>query len=97
MYMWPTMNIEEMLQPKYKKDPCGLKKLRFREHDETLSRMRRLYAAYRCTKCDKFGHNSRKCESNEHDPNALKRKASYHKLTMLLFFINNVLQNDCDL
>ncbi|KAI5394406.1 hypothetical protein KIW84_061188 [Lathyrus oleraceus] len=48
--------------------------MRFREHDEFGSRMRRLGVAYRSTKYNKFGHNSRKFHSKEYDPNALKRK-----------------------
>lgn len=52
------------------------KKLRFREHDETRSKMRRSNVVYRCTytKCDKFIHNSRKCQSKEQDPKVLKER-----------------------
>ncbi|CAK8567268.1 unnamed protein product [Lathyrus sativus] len=63
-----------MLPPLYKKGLGRPKKLRFIEHDETGSRMRWLGVAYRCTKCDKFVHDSRKFQSTEQDPNALKRK-----------------------
>ncbi|KAI5428387.1 hypothetical protein KIW84_033394 [Lathyrus oleraceus] len=74
MDMWSNVDVEDMLPPQYKKGLGRPKKLRFREHDETGSRMRRSGVAYRCTKCDKFGHNSRKCQRNEQDPNTLKRK-----------------------
>ncbi|CAI8598444.1 unnamed protein product [Vicia faba] len=74
MDMWPTVDAEELLPPQYKKGPGRPKKLRFRELDENGSRMRRVGVAYRCTHCDKFGHNSRKCQAKEQDPNALKRK-----------------------
>ncbi|CAL5214105.1 unnamed protein product [Lathyrus oleraceus] len=74
MDTWPNMDIEDMLPPQYKKGPCKPKKLRFIEHDESGSRMSRHGVAYRCTKYDKFGNNSRKCHSKEHDLNALKRK-----------------------
>ncbi|KAI5416016.1 hypothetical protein KIW84_041168 [Lathyrus oleraceus] len=81
--MWPTVDIEEMLPSKYKKGPSRHTKLRFREHDVTCSRMMMPGLTCRCTKCDKFGNNSRKFQSNEHDPNALKRKVAYHKLAIL--------------
>ncbi|CAK8562212.1 unnamed protein product [Lathyrus sativus] len=63
-----------MPPPSFKKGPGRPKKLTWREHDETGSRMRSPGVAYRCTKCDKFGHNSRKCQSIIQDTNALKRK-----------------------
>ncbi|CAK8532014.1 unnamed protein product [Lathyrus sativus] len=72
--MWPNVDVEEMLPPKYKKEPCRPKKLRFIEHGKTGSRMRMSDVAYRCTKCDQYGHNSRKYKRNEQNPNALKRK-----------------------
>ncbi|KAI5432711.1 hypothetical protein KIW84_020131 [Lathyrus oleraceus] len=58
-----------MLPPQYKKGLGRPKKLRFREHDESGSRIRRPVVAYKCTKCDKFGHNLKKCQSKEKDPN----------------------------
>lgn len=85
MDMWPTVDIEEMLPSKHKKGPSRHTKLRFREHDERCSRMMRPGLTCRCTKCDKFGNNSRKFQSNEHGPNALKRKVAYHKLAILHF------------
>ncbi|XP_058756746.1 uncharacterized protein LOC131629959 [Vicia villosa] len=74
MDMWPTMDVENFLPPQYKKGPGRPKKQRFRELDESGSRMRRVGVSYRCTKCDKLGHNSRKCQATEQHPNALKRK-----------------------
>ncbi|CAL5214511.1 unnamed protein product [Lathyrus oleraceus] len=74
MDMWPNVDVEDILPPQYHKGTGSPKKLRFKEHDEIWSRRRRPCIAYRCTKCDKFSHNSRKCHSNEYDPNALKRK-----------------------
>ncbi|XP_058761902.1 uncharacterized protein LOC131657970 [Vicia villosa] len=74
MDMWPSVDVEDMLPPMFKKGPGRPKKLRFREQDESGSRMRRPGISYRCTKCDQFGHNSRKCKSKEQNPNALKRK-----------------------
>ncbi|XP_058756954.1 uncharacterized protein LOC131630180 [Vicia villosa] len=74
MDMWPTVDAENLLPPQYKKGPGRPKKLRFRELDESGSRMRRVGVSYRCTKCDKLGHNSRKCQATEQNPNALKRK-----------------------
>ncbi|XP_058751002.1 uncharacterized protein LOC131624021 [Vicia villosa] len=74
MDMWPTVDAEDLLPPQYKKGPGRPKKLRFRELDESGSRTRRVGVAYRCTKCDKFDNNSRKCQAKEQDPNALKRK-----------------------
>lgn len=61
MNMWPTVDIEDMLPPLYKKGLGRPKKLRYKDHDETMSMMRRPRVAYRCAKCDKFGHNSNKC------------------------------------
>ncbi|CAK8568814.1 unnamed protein product [Lathyrus sativus] len=74
MDMWHAVDVENMFPHQYKKGPSRPKKLRFREQDESGSRIKRHGVAYRCTKCDKFGHNLRKCQSKEQDPNALKRK-----------------------
>ena len=35
MDMWPTVDVENMLPPQYKKGPGRPKKLRFREQDES--------------------------------------------------------------
>ena len=49
MDMWPNVGVEEMLSRQYKKGLGRPKKLRFREHDESGSRMKRSGLAYRCT------------------------------------------------
>jgi hypothetical protein len=77
MEMWPQVDIEEPLPPHYKRGPGRPKKLRIREVDELGSRMRRPGVSYRCTKCDKFGHNKRKCKSTTQDPNAAKRQVNF--------------------
>ena len=59
----------------YKKGPGRPRKLRIRECGEEGARRRRLPGvSYRCTKCDKFGHNAQTCKSTTQDPNGLKRK-----------------------
>jgi hypothetical protein len=77
MEMWPEVDIEEPLPPHFKRGPGRPKKLRIRELDELGTRMRRPGVNYRCTKCDKFGHNKRKCKSTIQDPNASKRKVYF--------------------
>lgn len=74
MDMWPNVDVEDMLPPPFKKGPGIPRKLRFMGHDENGSRMRSPSVSYRCTKCDKYGHNSRKCQSKEQYCVALKRK-----------------------
>ena len=51
------------------------------ECGEDDARRRRPGVAYKCTKCDKFGHNVMSCKSHTQDPNALKRKVLF-KTTM---------------
>jgi hypothetical protein len=80
MEMWPEVDIEEPLPPHYKRGAGRPKKLRIREVDELGTRMRRPGVSYRCTKCDKFGHNYRRCKSTIQDPNAAKRKVYYFNL-----------------
>jgi len=60
----------------FKKGLGRPKKLRFREPGEGGARFRRPDVAYRCTTCDKFGHNARTCKENQ-NPAALKRKVLY--------------------
>ncbi|CAK8564798.1 unnamed protein product [Lathyrus sativus] len=74
MDMWPKVDVEDMFPPSFKKGPGRHMKLRFMEHYESGSRMRRLGVSYRCTKCDKIGNNSRKCRNKEQNPAALTRK-----------------------
>lgn len=85
--MWPTVDVDDMLTSKYKKSPGRPKKLRFREHDETRSKTRSPGVAYRCTKCDHFDHNSRKCKNNVQNPNALKINATYHCLLCTIYYL----------
>jgi len=54
----------------------GQKKLRIREFDENGGRMRRPGVTYRCTKCDKIGHNKRRCKSDVQHPEAAKRQVN---------------------
>ncbi|KAI5391283.1 hypothetical protein KIW84_076215 [Lathyrus oleraceus] len=49
------------------------KKIRIRESGEDGARKRRSGVAYKCTKCDNFGHNAMTCKATTQDPNALKR------------------------
>lgn len=74
MDMWPEVEAPELLPPNYKNGPGRPRKLRIREFDENGSRMRRQGVAYRCTKCDQFGHNQRRCKSDVQNPEAAKRK-----------------------
>ncbi|KAI5388074.1 hypothetical protein KIW84_073964 [Lathyrus oleraceus] len=57
-----------------KKSPDKPRKLRIRECGEDGAIIRFPGVSYRCTKCDKFGHNIQSCKSKKEDPNALKRK-----------------------
>jgi len=77
MKMWPEVDIQGPLPPHFKSGPGRPKKLRIREVDELGTRMRRPGVSYRCTKCDKFGHNKRRCKSTIHDPNDAKRKVYF--------------------
>lgn len=78
MNMWFNVDVKDMLLLKYKKGLGRPKKLMFREHDETGSKTRRPGVAYRRTKFDNFGHNSRKSQRKKHCPKTLKRKVIYH-------------------
>ncbi|XP_058769018.1 uncharacterized protein LOC131642868 [Vicia villosa] len=73
--MWPEVQSDPIIPPMYKRGPGRPKKLRIRECGEDGARRRRFPGvSYRCTKCDKFGHNAQTCKSTTQDPNALKRK-----------------------
>lgn len=72
--MWPEVQSEELLRPMYKKGHDIQRKLRTRECGEDGARRRLPGVSYRCTKCDKFGHNVQSCKRKKQDPNALKRK-----------------------
>ncbi|XP_058781430.1 uncharacterized protein LOC131655613 [Vicia villosa] len=73
--MWPEVDADPIMPPMYKRGPGRPKKLRIRECGEEGARRRRLPGvSYRCTICDKFGHNAQTCKSTTQNPNALKRK-----------------------
>ncbi|XP_058749183.1 uncharacterized protein LOC131622170 [Vicia villosa] len=73
--MWPEVEADPIMPPMYKRGPGRPKKLRIRECGEEGARRRRLPGvSYRCTICDKFGHNAQTCKSTTQNPNALKRK-----------------------
>lgn len=75
--MWPEVESEVLLPPMYKKGPGRPRKLRIRESGEEGARKRLPGVSYRCSKCDKFGHNSQSCKSKTQDPNGLKRKVQF--------------------
>ncbi|XP_058759549.1 uncharacterized protein LOC131632841 [Vicia villosa] len=77
--MWPEVEMEQVLLPSYKKGPGRPRKVRIRELGEEGARQRRHKIEYKCTKCDKFGHNALTCKSLTQDPNALKRKRKVKK------------------
>lgn len=75
--MWPTVaGAVELQPPQFKRGPGRPKKLRTREVDEDQNRtkLKRANTSYRCTRCDKLGHNSRSCKSPVVNPNAQARK-----------------------
>ena len=52
------------MPPKYKRGIGRLKKLRRREVDEDLNptKLREKTTEYQCRRCEKLGHNQRKCD-----------------------------------
>src|SRR3954464_14229247 len=70
--MWPNVESEDLLPPDFKKGPGRPRKLRIRETGEEGARRRLPGVSYRCTRCDKIGHNIKSCKSKVQDPNALK-------------------------
>ncbi|XP_058755001.1 uncharacterized protein LOC131628150 [Vicia villosa] len=72
--MWPNVESEDLLPPDFKKGPGRPRKLRIRETGEEGARRRLPGVSYRCTRCDKIGHNIKSCKSKVQDPSALKRK-----------------------
>ena len=54
---YTEVDAPKLLPPTYKNGPGRPRKLRIREFDENGARMRRQGVAYKCTKCDQFGHN----------------------------------------
>lgn len=71
-----TSFTDELLPTVYKNGPGRSRKVRIRECGEDDARKRIPNVAYKCTKCDKFGHNALSCKSLTQDPNALKRKVT---------------------
>jgi len=69
--IWPEVEVEEMLPPSYKRGPDRPKKQRRGEPDEDPNKGRTT-TTYRCTKCNKHGHNTRSCISQVTDPEAKK-------------------------
>ncbi|KAG4950031.1 hypothetical protein JHK86_043270 [Glycine max] len=57
-------NPSSVLPPKYKRGIGRLKKLRRREVDEDLNptKLREKTTEYQCRRCEKLGHNQRKCD-----------------------------------
>ncbi|XP_058746238.1 uncharacterized protein LOC131619115 [Vicia villosa] len=72
--MWPEVESDELLPPIFKKGLGRPRKLRIRKTGEDGARRRLPGVSYRCTTCDKFGHNAQTCKSSVQDENALKRK-----------------------
>lgn len=72
-YMWPEVDMEEMLPPSYKRGPGRPKKLKRREPDEDPNKVR-TQTTYCCTRCGVHGHNARNCTSQVVDHESKKRK-----------------------
>ncbi|KAI5425259.1 hypothetical protein KIW84_031165 [Lathyrus oleraceus] len=72
--MWSKVDAYELHPHLYKKGHVRPTKIRLRELGEGGSRMRRVGVTYRCTKCDKMVHNSRRCKETVQNPETLKRK-----------------------
>jgi len=84
------VECEELLPPAYKKGPGIPKKLRRREADEAPSshgKYRRSGTTYRCTRCDKFGHNAKGCKSLTINPNAKIKVFHFIIVTVITFHI----------
>jgi hypothetical protein len=71
--MCPEVDMEKMLPPSYKRGPGRPKKLRRREPDEDLHKIR-TQTTYCCTRCGVHVHNARSCTSQLVDLEAQKRK-----------------------
>ncbi|CAK8531341.1 unnamed protein product [Lathyrus sativus] len=61
--MWSEVQTNELLPPVYKNGPGRSRKVRIKECGKDGSRRRRPGVAYKCSKCDKFGHNALSCKS----------------------------------
>jgi hypothetical protein len=73
--MWPSPSVavEEMLPPAYKRGPGRPKKLRVRAPHEDPSK-RKTKTTYQCTRCGAEGHKCTSCKAVEVNPDAAKRK-----------------------
>ncbi|WJX71149.1 hypothetical protein P8452_55173 [Trifolium repens] len=73
--MWPSPSVavEEMLPPAYKRGPGRPKKLRVRAPHEDPSK-RKTKTTYQCTRCGAEGHKCTTCKAVEVNPDAAKRK-----------------------
>lgn len=85
--MWHEVNADDLHPPLYKKEPGRLKKFKFRELCEGGSRLRRVGITYRSTKCDKRGHNKRRCNEPTQDPNVLKIRVMVYFDTLLSYIM----------
>lgn len=87
-YMWPEVDVKEMLPPTYKRGLEIPNKLRNRESDEDPNK-RRTQTSYCCTICGTHGHNARRCISFVVDHKAQKIKIHmvihlYHLLMLVV-------------
>lgn len=85
--MWPTIEVEDMLPPQYKRGPGRPKKLRRREADENpKTGKHNTRGLNRCTNCGQPGHNARGCKRTEVNPSAQQRKVYNHLNILYNFF-----------
>jgi hypothetical protein len=89
--MWPSPSVavEEMLPPAYKRGPGRPEKLRVRAPHEDPSK-RKTKTTYQCTRCGAEGHKCTTCKAVEVNPDAAKRKV-IHLIVIELF--NHILIN----
>lgn len=86
MDIWHEVDADDLHSSLYKKGSVRPKKLIFMGLCEGGSRLRRVGMTYKCTKCDKMGHNSRRCKETTQNLDALKIKIIFH-FDMLLSYI----------
>lgn len=89
--MWPKVDADELHPHLYKKIPKRPKKLRFRKLGKGGSRLSRVGVTFKCTKCDKMGHNSIMCKETTQNPYALKRKVKFNFVMLLAYIMSCVL------
>ena len=73
--MWPKVDNEELLPPKYKRPPGRPKKLRMREPKELRPRTRlsKMGVVMVCQKCKQLRHNRRSCRQGPQPSSAATR------------------------